>query len=80
LCQPPSRLSQGEIKRRIERVVRHHYGHCIRDVDVDVNGHRRCIDVEVRARHPIPYSTLHQLICTMPELHGYHVHLDVDRD
>ncbi len=69
-----------DLERHIERTIKGHLGHSVRDVDVDVDPRRRRVDVDVEIRHRFAYGQLRQLLYSMPELYGYQIRLDVDWD
>jgi hypothetical protein len=69
-----------DLERHIERVIRRHYGSCVCDVEVDVDRRRRHVEVELEVHHPIPHQEVLQLLYSLPELRGYHVCLEIERD
>lgn len=77
-CGSP--FSSRDLERRISYTLRQHYGHCIDDIDVDVDRRRNHIDVRLEVRRPLPHGQVNRLLYAMPELRGYHVHLRLDRD
>ncbi|HXG08777.1 MAG TPA: hypothetical protein VNK04_03225 [Gemmataceae bacterium] len=77
----PARLHLPcNLERHLERTIRHYYGHCVEDVDVDVDGRRGRVTIEVEVRHPIPRGHLLHLLRSLPELYGYQICLEIECD
>lgn len=73
-------VSPRELERLVEHTLRLHLGHCVRDVDVDVNARRGCVDIEVEVRRGGfgVVQQIKQVVYSIPELRGYKINLDID--
>jgi hypothetical protein len=70
-------LKHENLGRYVERTIERQLGHCVDDVDVDVDHRRRCVEVEARIRHSAAHGQVQQLVYSLPELAGYHIRLEM---
>jgi hypothetical protein len=71
-------LKRKDLERYVERTIRYELGHCVRDVDVDIDLRCGRVEVEVELRHPSAYVRVQQLLASLPELRGFRVCIEVD--
>jgi hypothetical protein len=69
-----------DLERHVERTIRRQLGHCVDDVDVDIDNRRCIVEVDAEIRHPSDYHRLLDLLQCMPELRGYQIRLRVELD
>jgi hypothetical protein len=69
-----------DLERRVERCIKRHLGHCVDDIDVDIDCRRRHAKIEADVRHRDDYRRLERLLYSLPELAGYEICLDVELD
>jgi NADPH-dependent 2,4-dienoyl-CoA reductase/sulfur reductase-like enzyme len=71
-------IRSHDLERHVEWTIRRRLGHCVRDVDVDVDPRRFRVTIDAEVRHPEDAVRLKHLIHSLPELAGYQIRFDLE--
>ena len=75
-------LSGKHLERLIEHTLRHHMGHCVKDVDVDVDVKDGEVEVDIEIRKGVSeraaYHQALSILHSFPELRGFRIEIEID--